>query len=160
MIDSVITVGISTFSAGTVAGWLLRRRLDRIIMIWKNRQMVLAEETPKLVVVARSDLNLSVGKLASQVAHAAVSCYAASKKHNPKFIEFWETVGQPKIVVRCHSESALMKLAHEAGQRKLVTSLIKDAGKTQIPAGTVTVLGIGPAPARIVNEVTGHCKVY
>jgi len=36
-----------------------------------------------------------------------------------------------------------------------VTYLVVDAGHTEIPAGTKTVLGIGPAPDNIIDKITG-----
>lgn len=41
----------------------------------------------------------------------------------------------------------------------LVTSLIADAGRTQIASGSRTVCGVGPGPAELVDQVTGHLKL-
>lgn len=41
----------------------------------------------------------------------------------------------------------------------LVAEVIADAGRTQIAAGSHTVLGIGPAPASVVDKVTGTLKL-
>lgn len=35
----------------------------------------------------------------------------------------------------------------------------EDAGRTQIAAGSLTVLAIGPAPVKEVDAVTGHLKL-
>jgi peptidyl-tRNA hydrolase len=48
------------------------------------------------------------------------------------------------------------KKAREAG---LITHIIVDAGRTQIEAGSRTVLAIGPAPVAALDAVTGHLKV-
>jgi PTH2 family peptidyl-tRNA hydrolase len=41
----------------------------------------------------------------------------------------------------------------------LVAEVIADAGRTQIASGSHTVLGIGPAPKSLVDQVTGHLKL-
>ena len=41
----------------------------------------------------------------------------------------------------------------------IVAEVIADAGRTQIVAGSHTVLGIGPAPKSMIDKVTGHLKL-
>ncbi len=41
----------------------------------------------------------------------------------------------------------------------LVAEVIADAGRTQIEAGSRTVLGIGPGPKSIIDKVTGGLKL-
>ena len=110
----------------------------------------------KLVVVTRQDLKLSAGKTAVQVAHAAVTCALQSKKHDPDTFKEWYEEGQKKVVVKAPDLKALYELKAQAEDLGLVTSLIQDAGLTEIAAGTVTVLGIGPARDRDVDRVTGE----
>jgi PTH2 family peptidyl-tRNA hydrolase len=110
----------------------------------------------KLVVVTRQDLKLSAGKTAVQVAHAAVSCALSSKKRDPDTFKEWYEEGQKKVVVKAPDLKALYELNAQAEDLGLVTSLIQDAGLTEIPAGTVTVLGVGPARDRDVDRVTGN----
>jgi PTH2 family peptidyl-tRNA hydrolase len=109
----------------------------------------------KLVVVTRQDLKLSTGKLAVQVAHAAVSCALQAKKFSPDDFKEWFEEGQRKVVVKVPDLRALHELKVEAEAFGLVTSLVQDAGLTEIPAGTVTVLGIGPAREKEVDRITG-----
>ena len=54
----------------------------------------------KMIIVIRNDLKLSVGKLAVQVAHAAVECALATKKSNPKWFNKWQTEGGKKVIVK------------------------------------------------------------
>jgi PTH2 family peptidyl-tRNA hydrolase len=113
----------------------------------------------KLVVITRQDLKLSAGKTAVQVAHAAVTCALQSKKRDPDTFREWYEEGQKKVVVKAPDLKALYELKAQAEDLGLVTSLIQDAGLTEIPAGTVTVLGIGPARDRDVDRVTGHLSL-
>ena len=64
------------------------------------------------------------------------------------------------MVVRCDDEVELLAVARSSREMGLVTSLIRDAGRTQIAPGSKTVLGVGPAPADLVDKVTGHLKLY
>ncbi len=109
----------------------------------------------KMVIVTRKDLDLSIGKLAAQVAHAAVACALETKKQNSKWFNKWQNEGGKKAVVKVDSENDFYPLKKEAEELKIVTSLVEDAGHTEIPAGTKTVLGIGPAPDNIIDQVTG-----
>ena len=113
----------------------------------------------KLVIVVRDDQKLSTGKLAVQVAHAAVNCSIATKKSNTKWYTPWYKEGQKKVVVRAFDLKHLYELKSIAEGLRLQTSLIIDAGLTEVPPETVTCLGIGPGPNEIIDKVTGELKL-
>ena len=115
----------------------------------------------KMTLVIRTDLGMSKGKVAAQCAHAAVGCYKAIQKIDPDVLKAWETFGQTKVTVKADGgEEELMALKEKAQSLGLVAVAIRDAGKTQIQAGSYTVLGVGPGPADMVDQVTGHLKLY
>ncbi|XP_003427377.2 peptidyl-tRNA hydrolase 2, mitochondrial isoform X1 [Nasonia vitripennis] len=115
----------------------------------------------KLVLIVRTDLSMGQGKIASQCAHAALECYLKASKgfFKPIGPKLWLMTGQPKIVLRVQSETELMSLAEAAKKAGLSTVAIRDAGRTQLKPGTVTVLGIGPGAADRVDSVTSHLKL-
>jgi peptidyl-tRNA hydrolase len=51
------------------------------------------------------------------------------------------------------------ELAQKAIQRGLPAYIVHDAGRTQIAAGSQTVLAIGPGPKSVVDQVTGHLSL-
>jgi len=116
-------------------------------------------EECKLVLVVRSDLGMSKGKIAAQCSHATLACYKTLAKSNPKLLRHWERTGQAKIAVRCDSEDELLTLQAMAQSLNICARSIQDAGRTQIAAGSRTVLGVGPAPVKLVNMVTGKLKL-
>jgi PTH2 family peptidyl-tRNA hydrolase len=109
----------------------------------------------KMVIVTRNDLKLSPGKLAAQVAHAAVECALSTKKNNPKWFNKWQSEGAKKAVVKVEKLDDFFPLKEKAQMLKIGCHIIEDAGHTEIPAGTKTVLGIGPAPENLIDEITG-----
>ncbi|MGB1697938.1 MAG: peptidyl-tRNA hydrolase Pth2 [Thermoplasmatota archaeon] len=115
--------------------------------------------THKMVIVTRKNLNLSKGKLAAQVGHACVDCALKAQKYDKRNFEAWHTAGQKKTVLKVDSEKDYFPLKAAAEGAGLSTALIKDAGHTEIPAGTVTVLGIGPGPENLIDKVTGHLSL-
>ena len=66
---------------------------------------------------------------------------------------------QTKQVVECASDAELQELDKKARAMELPSSLIQDAGRTQLEPGTVTCLGIGPAPAELVDRITVQLKL-
>lgn len=109
----------------------------------------------KLVVVVPSELDLSKGKLAVQVAHAAVSCAAQCKKTKPQWLGFWLKEGQKKVVLKVKTVNELYELERLAKTKNIPVRLVTDAGLTEIPKGTVTCLGLGPGPNDLIDELTG-----
>ena len=106
----------------------------------------------KQVIVVNAALGLPAGKLAAQVAHAAVLAFLRAP---PASQRTWLQTGMAKIVLSCGSEEALLALADQAAHEGLPTGLIHDAGRTVVAAGTATCVGIGPAAAERVDAVTG-----
>ena len=67
--------------------------------------------------------------------------------------------GQKKICVKVPEASAFDELTRLAGQRTIPAHLIRDAGHTQIPKGSATVLALGPFNETVLDELTGHLKL-
>jgi PTH2 family peptidyl-tRNA hydrolase len=106
-------------------------------------------------VVVRADLGLTKGKLAVQVAHAAVNCALLAKERDRRTFDSWYREGQKKIVAKATGLSELLEIRTIAQAKGLTTSLIEDAGLTQLEPGTTTCVGIGPAASDDVDPITG-----
>jgi len=114
----------------------------------------------KMVLVVRTDIGMGKGKACAQCAHAAVACYKDGLKKTPRYVKQWEMFGQTKVTLKTDSVETLSTIKEKAEKLGLVALEVCDAGRTQIDAGTVTVLGVGPGPSKLVDEVTGHLKLY
>ncbi len=110
----------------------------------------------KQCIIVRDDLKLSKGKLAVQVAHAAVSTYEYASEEVRKA---WKQGGQKKVVLRVPGLKELFELKELARRHGFPAVLITDAGLTEVPPGTTTVLGIGPAEAGELDKITGNLKL-
>ncbi|MEI7826337.1 MAG: peptidyl-tRNA hydrolase Pth2 [Euryarchaeota archaeon] len=110
----------------------------------------------KQCLIVRSDLKLTAGKAAVQLAHAAVSAYERSE-HTTK--SRWFKEGQKKVALKVPTLRDLYELKSIAEARGLVTALVVDAGLTEVPPGTVTALGIGPAKEDELDRVTSDLKL-
>jgi PTH2 family peptidyl-tRNA hydrolase len=113
----------------------------------------------KQVIVFRSDLKLSKGKIVAQAGHAAVSAAEEARKYHRKWWEAWFREGQCKIAVRVKGEKELFGLERQADELALPFALVVDRGLTEVPPDTVTCLGIGPAPVDKVDRLTGKLKL-
>ncbi|KAF2202075.1 PTH2-domain-containing protein [Delitschia confertaspora ATCC 74209] len=118
-------------------------------------------EECKLVLVVRTDLGMTKGKIAAQCGHATLACYKSFLRNSPQspILKRWERMGQMKVALQVKSEEELETLQAQAISLGLCAHVIHDAGRTQIASGSATVLGIGPAPKSKVDQVTGHLKL-
>ncbi|KAI9593069.1 peptidyl-tRNA hydrolase, partial [Syncephalis fuscata] len=107
------------------------------------------------VLVVRTDLGMTKGKAAAQCCHAAIGCYKKLSRTNPQILRHWETYGQAKITLKCSDEAEMLTLEAAAKEAGLCAKSICDAGRTQIAAGSRTVLAIGPGPVKLIDQVTG-----
>ena len=117
----------------------------------------------RMTLVLRTDLQMGKGKLCAQASHGALSAYrAALASGDPAraaWLAAWEGAGQGKVVVRADSEAQLLALREACLARGLPCTVTRDAGLTQVACGSVTCLAIGPAPAALIDEVTGDLRL-
>jgi PTH2 family peptidyl-tRNA hydrolase len=113
----------------------------------------------KQVIVVRKDLRMGTGKVAAQVAHAAVLGAERVKRVNPRWYQTWFVSGQPKVVVRVKGNNELIAVRKHAQELALEVVQVEDSGLTQVSPGTTTCIGIGPAPVELIDRVTSHLKL-
>jgi len=106
----------------------------------------------KQVIVVRKDLELSKGKMAAQVAHAAVECVLSS---NARKKSAWLREGQKKVILYAKNEEELENIGKKCKKMNVNYSIIIDAGLTELEPGTMTCIGIGPDKEEIINKITG-----
>lgn len=111
----------------------------------------------KLVLVVRTDLGMGRGKIAAQVAHAAVAAALAALGRDD--FAAWLDEGQPKVVLRVTSAGQLLDIAQQAGAADLPVELIYDAGRTQLAPGTATCCAVGPAEASRIDAITSELSL-
>lgn len=113
----------------------------------------------KQVILIRADLGMSKGKMCAQTAHAALESALKVMKsdkllHKSTF-EKWKDQGMKKVVLKIDSKEELFKYKDLAERNGIKTSAIKDAGMTELPPGTYTVLGLGPDEVPKIDSITG-----
>jgi PTH2 family peptidyl-tRNA hydrolase len=106
----------------------------------------------KQCLVIRNDVKMSCGKRCAQAAHAAIGAYNNADKSLQKA---WLSEGQKKVVLKANDERTLYELKVIAERVGISSSLIQDAGMTEIPPGTITALGMGPAKSEDLDKITG-----
>jgi peptidyl-tRNA hydrolase len=106
----------------------------------------------KQVIVVNGTLALPPGKLAAQVAHAAVAGFLAATDPARRR---WLEEGMPKVVLRGGDADELERLRATAEVDGLPAEIIADAGRTVVAPGTVTCLVLGPAEEAAIDRLTG-----
>ena len=117
-------------------------------------------EPQTMAFLCRSDLKLSAGKLAVQCAHAAIGSLKQAKKTHSRMVQRWQETASRKICLSVDDEEDLMYFLGLVKEASLPYSLVQDAGLTEIAPGTVTVLGVGPAPRHTMDHLFSELKTY
>lgn len=111
------------------------------------------------VIVVRSDIKMSKGKLAVQVAHASVGTILCNVQIDD-FTEYsdivhgWLKEGQRKIVVAGKDVEHLQMLQSSARSLDIPNFLVTDFGLTEFSEPTITCLGLGPCKIEHMNLIT------
>jgi len=111
----------------------------------------------KQAIIIRRDLKMSWGKIAGQCCHASIRAFMGSEKED---IEKWLKEGETKVMLKVYSKEELketMKKFIESGLNNVQS--VHDAGKTQIPEGALTAIGIGPYEDELIDEITSELKL-
>ncbi len=114
----------------------------------------------KQVIILRKDLKMSKGKAAAQASHAAVAAAIRSQRERIKEFSLWWKTGQMKIILAVNSEEELIDIEKKLRTTGVVIEKINDAGRTQLPPGTTTALGIGPHAQEDVEKITSILKLF
>lgn len=118
----------------------------------------LAGEEHKCVLVVIEELSMSSGKVAAQAAHAAVGHYKHLAAHSSEWLAAWEAGGEKTVVCSVATTAQAQELLRQADALGLVTHAVHDAGRTEVAAGSFTVLAVG-GPASLVDRVTGTLRL-
>lgn len=116
------------------------------------------ENSMKQIIVMRTDLNMGVGKMVAQGAHASMKA-TVLHKDDPR-VEQWLSGLFTKIAVRVDSEEELMEVLLNAKESGLIAELIVDSGLTVFNGvPTKTCIAVGPDTHDNLKSVTGHLKL-
>ena len=143
-----------------LSGTMLRliRAQMKMILTCQNRPQkeTMTRSEPdfryKQCLIIRNDVKMSCGKRCAQAAHASIGAYNNADKSLQKA---WLSEGQKKVVLKANDERTLYELKVIAERAGVSSSLIQDAGMTEIPPGTITALGLGPARTEDLDKITG-----
>ncbi len=110
----------------------------------------------KFVIVVRKDLDMGCGKIAAQVGHACSTVVY----NNIDNVYNWINYGnQKKAVLKVKTEKELIDIIKKARELRILTTAIRDAGKTQVESNTLTCCGFGPDVSNKLDRLTGHLKL-
>lgn len=127
----------------------------------------------KQVIVIRKDLNMRKGKIAAQVAHAAMKvffdkmqiiesadvftsrCPMAIISHLTPSMIHWMQGAFTKVVVSVNSEEEIYELARRATDLNIPHAVIIDNGLTEFRGNkTTTAIAIGPEKSDKIDQLT------
>ncbi|GIQ68284.1 peptidyl-tRNA hydrolase [Xylanibacillus composti] len=110
--------------------------------------------------VVNEELNMSPGKLAAQIAHAATwMALDLASPVSSKFPEFhdyfkqWFREGMKKVVLRGNQQQLERLIQHDFYH-------IQDSGLTEVPRGALTVVGLPPMPKDIAQDYVKQLRLY
>jgi peptidyl-tRNA hydrolase, PTH2 family len=113
----------------------------------------------KMCVVVREDVPMTPGKMAVQVAHAAVGCVLSGVVPTDTVMN-WFNEGQKKVVLRTPDLEHLLKIEQKADELSVINYVVSDFGLTELMPNTVTCIGLGPDTNEALKPITGRLKLW
>lgn len=128
---------------------------------------------PKQVILVRTDLDWTAGKMSAQVAHASLSCILAQGRWRwlpfvgSRFVisptaatEYWLKNAFGKVVLQVPDEEHAIAYYEKAVAAGIPASKIVDAGRTVFSKPTLTCIGIGPGERHHIDAITGTLRLF
>jgi len=115
----------------------------------------------KMVFCVNASLGMSPGKMAAQVGHGVIDLYQNLVSDQEEYggpVLQWIENGSKKVVLRCDNDAHLTALAKKCEEMGLPHSIISDAGLTEVPSGSQTVLSIFGVSSN-VDKVSGKLSL-
>lgn len=110
----------------------------------------------KQIIILRKDLNMPIGKAISQGCHASnMSILANNTTDNKTNILKWLMNGSKKVILSVNSLEELLTIYESLINLSIPNYLVKDK-----KLDTITALGVFPIREDIIDEITGHLKLY
>jgi len=110
----------------------------------------------KMVLILRGEIRLTAGKAAVQAAHAAVLLVQKAQSRKLPALSPWLEEGQKKVALVVPTLEEMEGLERRARAAGIPSVWVEDAGFTEVPPGTRTCLGLGPATAAELDPITGE----
>ena len=113
-----------------------------------------------MAIIINSSLKMSAGKVAAQAAHGAVRAALTSQSVRSEVLERWLEQGGRKICLQTDSFDTLKSIQLKASKLRIQSVEIQDAGLTEIPAGSLTVVVLGPGSKSKIEKLTSRSAQY
>ncbi|MBN1329892.1 MAG: hypothetical protein JXA54_10495 [Candidatus Heimdallarchaeota archaeon] len=131
-------------------GWWMRNSIESY---WQSNKVLAvkfekltAMSNPMIGVVLRRDIHMGKGKFSAQTAHAIVSLL-------PQRGLQWDFESSPVEIWTVDGEENLLGIYRKISKLAINSSIIQDAGKTQLAPGTRTSIGIGPVSEALFDKL-------
>lgn len=131
-------------------GWWQKKSIESF---WQSNKVLavkfdkLDKMSKKIIgVVLRNDIKMGKGKFSAQTSHAIVSLI-------PQKGIRWDFEEKPIEIWTVKGEENLLGIYRKSQKQKINSSLIQDAGKTQLEPGTRTAIGLGPVSEAIFDRL-------
>ena len=113
-----------------------------------------------MAIIINSSLKMSAGKVAAQAAHGAVQAALTAEAVRSEVLTKWLQQGGRKICLQTDSLDTLKSVRLKASKSRIQSVEIQDAGLTEIPAGSLTVVVLGPGSKSKIEKLTSQLRLY
>ena len=121
------------------------------------KPVITSSRSLKQVIIINTDLGMSIGKSCSQAAHAGTLIYEVNRADQEAALQ-WIASGMTTIVLG-GTLKEITELEATLDKAGILAVMIMDEGRTEIPPGSITALGIGPIAKEKIDPFTKGFKL-